>query len=76
MTTKPLVVTCCFCGRPLAEDRAVLLAVHPTRDRQESQTLYAHRRCLSERLHPSVPQHPDLLADEEDDSLATGAGEQ
>jgi hypothetical protein len=57
-------VTCCFCGETLVIDEAVLLAVYPTPDREESQGLYAHGNCLSSRLHPSIPRHPGLLPDE------------
>lgn len=74
MTAESLVVTCCFCGNSLQAERAVVLAVYPSPDREESQTLYAHHRCLSQRLHASVPQHPDLLGGSGDDSASPGAG--
>ena len=54
------VVVCCFCGVPLPEHEAVLVVVYPTSERDEAQNLYAHRRCLVERLRPEVPRHPAL----------------
>ena len=46
-------MNCCFCGVPLAERDAVLIAVYPTAARDDSQKLYAHRGCL-------VLHHPVL----------------
>ena len=59
------MAVCCFCGNSLREQEAVLLVLHPPGVREESQSLYAHRRCLLEKLDPSVPLHPDLMEDEE-----------
>lgn len=53
-------VTCCFCAMTLGVDEAVELHVLPTPERDESQGLYAHRTCLTARLHPTVPRHPAL----------------
>jgi hypothetical protein len=53
-------VTCCFCGITLPEAIAVLMNVYPTSERDESQSLFAHRHCLAERLRPEVPKHPAL----------------
>lgn len=58
-------VICCFCGLQLAGRSAVLLAFRADEARQESQTVYAHRRCLAAHLHKSVPLHPDLLGDDD-----------
>ena len=58
------VVVCCFCGISLPEDEAVLLAVYPTRERDEVQNLYADRRCLVRLLRPEVPRHPALEVEE------------
>jgi hypothetical protein len=55
-------VVCCFCGEALHESSAVLLAVFPTSSREESQQLYAHAKCLVERLRPGLPLHPALTA--------------
>jgi len=55
-------VACCFCGLTLPEASAALLVIYSASDREESQTLYAHRRCLSQRLHPGIPRHPDLTS--------------
>ena len=56
----PSVVICCFCGLELPEKRAVLLAIYPTPGRDETQAVYAHHRCLTDRLRPEVPRHPGL----------------
>ena len=56
---------CCFCGDWLSVDRSVQLVVLPTVERDESQVLHCHRRCLRERLVADVPRHPAL---EEEDS--------
>jgi len=59
------MVTCCFCSGSLSEPSAILMMIYPDSDREESQGLYAHRRCLSSRLHPDIPRHPQLLEDDE-----------
>ena len=53
--------TCCFCGQELERASTVELAIHPAADRSEVQGLWAHRPCLSARLHPSIPRHPALM---------------
>jgi hypothetical protein len=53
-------VVCAFCGLPLRDPGTILIVVYPTRERDESQTLYSHRSCLLSRLHPEVPKHPAL----------------
>jgi len=53
-------VLCCFCCVSIPEQTAVLLVIYPTSDRAESQTLFAHPRCLSERLCAGIPKHPAL----------------
>ena len=59
-------VICCFCGLQLEERSAVLLVFSADKAREESQTVYAHRRCLASQLHESVPLHPDLLGDDDE----------
>lgn len=59
------LVTCCFTGLPLKYEEAVMLQVFPTLYHEESQQLFCHRDHLLERLHKSVPVHPDLLDNEE-----------
>jgi hypothetical protein len=51
---------CCFCGAGLVDHEAVELVAYPSADRDEAQGLWAHARCLAERLHPSVPRHPSI----------------
>ena len=60
-------VVCAFCGESSPQDRAVMLVVYPSWSDPSSQTLYSHKACLRERLHPSVPQHPALWDDERGD---------
>lgn len=54
-------VVCCFCGLGLKAEAAVSLIVYPPQNRDESQHLWAHTACFTEKLDPSVPIHPDLL---------------
>lgn len=57
------MVTCCFCGLPLEYNKAVILQIYPDVNEEETQQLFCHREHLRERIHNSVPLHPDLLAD-------------
>jgi hypothetical protein len=52
---KELKWQCCFCGEgiPPAEELSIVIWME-TSDESEQQ-LAAHRHCLSEKLHPSVP---------------------
>lgn len=59
-------VVCCFCGASFPERHAVLMAIHPPEDRDETQGLYAHKRCLASRLHPTVSHLLDLEDDIEE----------
>jgi hypothetical protein len=54
-------VCCCFCGRWLSAQTAVRMEVSTVEMGDESQVLFAHKACLSEKIHSSVPLHPDLL---------------
>jgi hypothetical protein len=54
-------VCCCFCGRWLSDQIAVRIEVSTVEMGDESQVLFAHKTCLSEKIHPSVPLHPDLF---------------
>ena len=53
-------VCCCFCGLFLPHADAVQLIASMGGMDGEQQNLFVHKRCLVERLHPSVPLHPDL----------------
>jgi hypothetical protein len=53
-------VCCCFCGQPLRYADSVQLVASTEGMGDEQQKLFAHKKCLAERLHPSVPLHPDL----------------
>jgi hypothetical protein len=60
-------VVCCFCGKQLPYKSAVLIVVYPTADRDESQSLYAHRAHLVTRLIPGMSLHPALVEKQDDD---------
>ena len=51
---------CCFCGQSLPHADAVELVVSSQEMGDERQKLFAHKKCLSAALHPSIPLHPDL----------------
>ena len=57
---QPATVICCFCGLALPEAMAVLIALFPASRRDESQALYAHGKCLRDRVKPEFPLHPDI----------------
>jgi hypothetical protein len=54
------IKVCCFCGKPMDGYKPVTLVVYPLDCDDESQTLFCHSRCLTERLDSSVPRHPAL----------------
>jgi hypothetical protein len=49
-------VVCCFCGTSLDEQHAVLLVLYPTKERDETQQLYADRACLRVYGHGYEPK--------------------
>lgn len=51
---------CCFCGQSLPSAQAVQLSASTKELGEEQQTFFAHKKCLAESLHSSVPLHPDL----------------
>lgn len=55
-------VVCCFCGKSLEIEKAVLIQVFPVMNDKESQQLFCHRICMDELLHKSIPRHPELLS--------------
>jgi hypothetical protein len=49
---------CCFCGEPVADDetaRVHLTASWLSEGSERARSWEAHRACLAERLHDSVP---------------------
>jgi hypothetical protein len=56
-------VTCCFCGEEISLAESVQIVVYPNQD-SESQSIYAHKKCINNTLHSSIPRHPDLLPDD------------
>ena len=54
-------VTCCFCGVSLTWEEAIPMTIRPSEDIEEQQFLFCHKKCLNDRLHPSIPRHPDLV---------------
>lgn len=53
-------VCCCFCGQPLRYADAVRLIASTEGMGDEQQHLFAHKKCLAELLHRSVPLHPNI----------------
>ncbi len=51
---------CAFCSRPVEMPLATMLVAHPPLAVGEAQTLYCHGSCLTERLAPGIPLHPDI----------------
>jgi hypothetical protein len=57
-------VCCCFCGKWLNRDAAIILLVSSESMSGERQTLFSHKTCLVELMHISVPLHPELTEEE------------
>lgn len=57
-------VICCFCGENVDLDKAVVLQVFPSYTEDEFQQLYCHKTCFTDRLHETIPKHPDLFEDD------------
>jgi hypothetical protein len=53
-------VVCCFCTLSLPYNQAVVLNVFQVSDSEETQSFFSHKKCLNDRIHPSIPRHPDL----------------
>ena len=51
---------CCFCGLDVMDSEAVTIVLYPPVEKEDSQTLYCHRKCLSELVSEKVPLHPGL----------------
>ncbi len=52
---------CSFCGSWIIDEDLVQLLLSFKEAEEEHQTLFAHKKCLAERIHPSVPLHPELM---------------
>jgi hypothetical protein len=63
---------CGFCGAGLLIREAAFVTIWPTEARDTSQSFYAHRKCLRERIAPGTPLHPSLF--DGDDPLASDGG--
>ena len=55
---------CCFCGESVDIDKTVVLQVYPFYNSDEFQQLYCHKKCLTDKMDKTIPQHPDLIEDE------------
>jgi len=53
-------VCCCFCAEPLCLEEAVKMQISTENMADERQTLFAHKQCLVNALHSSIPLHPDI----------------
>jgi hypothetical protein len=51
---------CCFCGEPISDNDLVDLVVYPSRDKDESQQIFCHKKCLRKNIQDFVPLHADL----------------
>jgi hypothetical protein len=54
-------VICCFCGKNMEMFESVSIQIFPIFNKDESQQLFCHKKCLVEKLHKSIPIHPELL---------------
>ena len=52
--SEPFNVQCCFCGKTVVENKALMLTI--ALEGGGAQVVYCHSKCLGERLHPSVPR--------------------
>ena len=55
---------CCFCGETIghSDEERISLTAHWTEEGQErARTWSAHRTCLAERMHDSVPDTGDFF---------------
>ena len=55
---------CPFCTTTLLQSAAVMIGIWPTKDRETTQSFFAHRKCLRERFPPGTVLHPALLDDD------------
>jgi hypothetical protein len=58
-------VTCCFCGEGLLLKDAAVLSVKPSIESDEEQGLFCHKNHFVERIHKSIPLHPDFFEEED-----------
>jgi hypothetical protein len=64
-----LTYQCCFCGlaiEPVIPDTGSLLyttCIDGPVDRRQDQEMYCHKKCLADRLHPSVHLYAAFLAE-------------
>lgn len=59
--SKEMKVVCCFCGKSLSIDKAMVLVVYLSIDSKVGQQLCCHRECLQCRLDPSIPLYLETL---------------
>lgn len=53
------IVMCCFCGESLAYKTAIQITISTT-ESDKSQGLFAHSKCLINKLDKSVPIGIDI----------------
>lgn len=56
-------VVCCFCGDSLLLKEAAILMVQANLESNEKQQLFCHKNHFVERIHKSIPLHPDFFDD-------------
>jgi hypothetical protein len=54
-------VVCCFCGKSLLLEDAVVLSVQRNIESKETQCLFCHKKHFIEKLDKSVVLHPDFF---------------
>ena len=59
-------VICCFCGKNLLLNDALVLNVQPGIESHETQSFFSHKRHFVEKIDKSLPLHPDFFDDETD----------
>ena len=57
-------VICCFCGKSVFVRDAVVLNVQPNIESEEIQNFFAHKEHFAEKIHKSIPLHPDFFEEE------------
>jgi ribosomal protein S26 len=43
-------ITCCFCGKHIQRDKAIVLNIYRLEDQSEEQSLFTHYECLDQRI--------------------------
>lgn len=55
------LVLCCFCGESVSLKVAVILDIRINVNSEETQSLFAHKNHFFEKIHKTIPLHPDFF---------------